>query len=273
MHSRDHRSHLIKSFRKFTLIHMEHRSFKDHFSGHAEQYGRYRPLYPDSLFRYLASVAPARGSAWDCATGTGQAAKALAGYFDRVIATDASERQIENAARDPKIDYRVEPSENTSIEDGVIDLITVAQALHWFDAGMFYREAVRVLKPKGIIAVWSYNLLRVSPELDAVIDELYLNRVGEYWPPERRLIENAYRGIDFPFEEIRPPKVNMFANWSFTQLIGYLGTWSAVQRYKQARDRDPVALLAERLAKAWGHPDTERKVNWPLALRVGQYGG
>ncbi len=190
-----------------------------------------------------------------------------------MIATDASRRQIENAVRDPKIDYRVEPSEHTSIEDDVIDMITVAQALHWFDTGMFYREVVRVLKPKGIIAVWSYNLLRVCPELDAVIDELYWNRVGGYWPPERRLIEDAYRGIDFPFEEIRPPKVDMFANWSFAQLTGYLRTWSAVQRYKQAQGRDPVALIEEPLAKAWGHPDTERKVSWPLALRVGQYGG
>ncbi len=250
---------------------MDHIGFKDHFSGHSEQYSRYRPVYPDSLFSYLASLAPARASAWDCATGTGQAAKGLASYFDRVIATDASERQIENATSDRKVDYRVEPSENTSIEDDVIDLITVAQALHWFDAGMFYQEAKRVLKPGGIMAVWSYNLLRVSPELDSVIDELYWNLIGEYWPPERRLIEDAYRGIDFPFEEIRPPKVSMFANWSFTQLIGYLGTWSAVQRYRRAQGRDPLAMLTVPLAEAWGHPGTLRKVSWPLALKVGRY--
>lgn len=245
--------------------------FKDHFSGHSKQYRKYRPAYPDSLFSYLASLTPDRESAWDCATGTGQAAKGLARYFAKVIATDASEKQIANAAEDQKIDYRVEPSENTSLGDGVIDLITVAQALHWFDSKVFFREAKRVLKDKGVIAVWSYNLLRMSPELDAVIDKLYWDLVGEYWPPERRLIEDGYRGVEFPFEEIESPNVSMFANWSFSQLTGYLGTWSAVQKYKQVRGKDPVAALVEPLAEAWGHSDTVKKVVWPLTLKVGKY--
>ena len=56
-------------------------SFKDRFSGHAAEYALYRPHYPKELFQYLASLAPNRDAAWDCATGNGQAAEMLAEYF------------------------------------------------------------------------------------------------------------------------------------------------------------------------------------------------
>lgn len=245
--------------------------FKDHFSAQSEGYAAFRPAYPEALFRYLAGLAPARQLAWDCATGTGQAARSLAGYFERVIATDASERQIANAIAHPQVDYRIEPAEATDIGQGTLDLIVVAQALHWLDLDAFYREARRVLKPDGIIAVWCYDLLRIAPEVDAIIDHLYRDLVGEDWPAERRLVEDGYRSLPFPFDEIRPPSFAMSASWSLRQLAGYLRTWSAVVRFEQRSARDPTGIIAKSLQAAWGEPDSRRRVEWPLALRVGTY--
>ena len=158
--------------------------FKDHFSAQAGAYVKYRPGYPNELFKHLASLAPARELAWDCATGTGQAALGLVNHFDKVIATDASAKQISNAIPHEKIDYRVAPAEHAPIADNAVDLVVVAQALHWFETASFFAETKRVLKDRGIIAVWSYNLLRASPEVDAIIDDFYENTLGEYWPPE-----------------------------------------------------------------------------------------
>jgi len=250
---------------------MSKHDFKDHFSDQAEEYRTFRPSYPESLFKYLASIAPARDLAWDCATGTGQAALGLAGYFDNVIATDASEKQIANAVPHRKIDYRVAPAERTHIAEGSVDLITVAQALHWFELNAFFTESRRVLKENGIIAVWSYNLLKISTGIDAVIERFYHDVVGKCWPPERRLVEGGYKNIPFPFREIRSPRFNMIGDWPLDHLVGYLGTWSAVQKYKDANGDDPIKLIVDELKDAWGEPENKQKILWPLALRVGTY--
>jgi len=245
--------------------------FKDHFSSQSKGYAEFRPAYPEGLFAYLAGLTPARQLAWDCATGTGQAAGSLAEHFERVIATDASERQISNAPPHDRIDYRVEPAEATDIGSGTLDLIVVAQALHWLDLGAFYGEARRVLKPEGVIAVWCYDLLRIAPELDAIVGHLYRDLVGDDWPAERRLVEDGYRSLRFPFDEIRPPSFRMSASWSLGQLIGYLGTWSAVRRFEQRTGKDPIGIIAGSLQAAWAEPDTRRRVEWSLALRVGRH--
>lgn len=252
---------------------MVHTPFKDHFSKQAAAYSGYRPGYPPQLFRYLASVAPGRERAWDCATGTGQAALGLAEHFREVIATDASARQIANAGYREGVVYEVAPAEHSGIAAGSVDLVTVAQALHWFEPEAFYREVKRVLRPGGVIAVWSYGQLRVSPAVDAVIGHLYEALVGPYWPPERRLVEEGYRSIPFPFAALEPPPFGMSARWSLAQLRGYLGTWSAVQRYKDAEGADPLQAVAEGLERAWGDTAGERTVVWPLALRVGVAAG
>jgi SAM-dependent methyltransferase len=243
--------------------------FKDHFSGASSDYQRNRPTYPDTLFEFLAAQAPGRSCAWDCATGTGQAAQMLARYFDWVIATDGSATQIANAVRAPHIDYRVATAEASAIEAASVELVTVAQALHWFDIPSFFREARRALKPHGIIAIWSYNLLTIEPAIDAVINHLYGPLLDDYWPPERRLVESDYRDIEFPFRQIATPAFAMESRWTLDQLLGYLRTWSAVRRYQSERGSDPVVATGEALLPLWGERESVKTIRWPMPVRVG----
>ena len=243
--------------------------FRDYFSERSDYYKSYRPTYPDQLFQYLAQLAPTTECAWDCATGSGQAALKLASHFDRVLATDASREQINQATPHAKIEYSIAAETNAGISDETVDLITVAQALHWFDTAAFFSEAQRVLKPGGILAVWTYNLLRVSPAIDPIIHDFYRHTLNNYWPAERQLVEEGYRSITLPFTEIEPESFQMQHDWNLSQLIGYLGTWSAVKRYESATGNDPLHDLAEPLQQAWGEPGAVKKTNWPLSLRIG----
>jgi SAM-dependent methyltransferase len=243
-------------------------SFKDHFSKQAAGYAKFRPHYPQKLFDYLGSIAPGRQLAWDCGTGNGQAAVGLASLFDRVIATDASEEQIANARRHEHVAYYVAAAENSGIDSGTLDLIMVAQALHWFDLNRFYQEARRVLKSDGVLAASAYNLLHVEPAIDVVVNRYYHDVVGSFWPPERRLIEQ-FADLPFPFQEMIPPKFEMTASWDLDQLVGYLRTWSSSQRFVAANGSDPVNEIREELGSAWGNPERTRNINWPLTLRVG----
>jgi SAM-dependent methyltransferase len=243
-------------------------NFKDHFSKQAADYAIFRPGYPQELFDYLGSIAPSRQVAWDCGTGSGQAAVGLALVFDRVIATDASEKQIANAQPHEHVEYRVAPAENSGIQSGTIDLIMVAQALHWFDLDRFYAEARRVLKPDGNLAASAYNLLHIEPTIDEIVNRYYYEVVGPFWPPERKLVEN-FDHLPFPFPEFDPPKIEMTTQWDLEHLIGCLGTWSATQRFIVVRASDPLEQIANDLRNAWGNPHQVRNVVWPLTLRVG----
>lgn len=245
-------------------------SFPDHFSAAASEYARCRPDYPPRLFAYLAGLAPDRRRAWDCATGSGQAAVGLARHFGEVIATDASERQISFARPHARVRYHVATAEESGLEAGSADLVTVAQAVHWFDRPRFWQEARRVLVPGGLIAVWCYDLLRTDQDVSAVIDHFYRDVVGPYWPPERVLTEERYRTIDFPFAEEAQPPFRMQKRWSLPDLVGYLRTWSAVARFREAVGEDPIGLVFRDLARAWGPPDRPRRIVWDLALRVGR---
>ena len=225
---------------------------------------------PEALFQYLASVAPARDTAWDCATGNGQAAAALAAQFQRVIATDASVQQIESADPQERVEYGVAPAEFSGLPAESVDLITVAQALHWFNIAAFFVEARRVLKRGGILSVWSYNLLSVSPEIDAFIGTFYHETTAPFWPPERRILEDGYVTIEFPFEELATPSFEMQESWTLDQLLGYLRTWSATQKFVAARGYDPVTSVGVDLGKVWGAAHERRIVRWPLSLRAGR---
>jgi SAM-dependent methyltransferase len=245
-------------------------NFKDHFSSESPNYARFRPRYGRELFAYLASLVSNHRLVWDCATGNGQAAIPLSEFFDRVIATDASEEQIRSAIPSPRIDYRVARAEKTDLEARSCDLITVAQALHWFDLAVFYTEAKRVLKPEGVLAVWSYNLLRIDPDVDAIVSRFYAETVGPFWPPERKLVEKGYRDVPFPFEELNAPEFAMTAEWSVDTLLGYLRTWSASKRYEQELGQNPVSLIESELRSAWPKQGNALLVHWPLAIRIGR---
>lgn len=245
-------------------------SFKDHFSGHAELYSQYRPSYPPELYAFLAEQAPATALAWDCATGSGQAAVTLADHFDRVIATDASAEQVKSAAPHSSVDYRVAPAEASEIDDESVDLVTVAQALHWFDHDAFFQEVSRVLRSDGLIAVWSYNLLRCTPEIDRLLYRYYSEIVGPFWPPERVHIENGYSDLPFPFERLPHPDFAMTTEWNMAQLMGYLATWSATRRYIDEHGSDPLLLIKQELAELWGEPERQRHIEWPLTLHLGR---
>jgi SAM-dependent methyltransferase len=233
-------------------------SFRDHFSSHAADYARYRPDYPGALFDFLASLSPARRRAWDCATGSGQAAAGLAARFEEVVGTDASAAQIAAAVPKPGILYRVASADASGLANGSVDLVTVAQALHWLDRDRFWPEADRVLVAGGVIAVWCYDLLRINPEVDAVVRRLSSEVVGPHWPPERALVERGYGALEFPFEEVPAPAFAMGKLWTFPDLLGYLRTWSANRRFEESTGEDPLRTVEGPLRAAWGEPGEAR---------------
>jgi SAM-dependent methyltransferase len=246
-------------------------SFHDHFSAIASRYADFRPSYPSALFDFLATLVPRTITVWDCACGSGQASVDLAERFERVIATDGSQDQIGSAAAHPRIDYRVALAEQSSLPDHSIGLLTVAQALHWFDLPLFYAEVKRVLAPGGVMAIWGYGFHTVEGEsVNPIVQRYYSETVGPYWPPERKLIESGYRAISFPFAEITPPIFKMEVYWTLEQLLGYLSTWSATNRYIKATGRNPLPALAEDLKPFWGDADQPRQVAWTLPLRIGR---
>ena len=186
-----------------------------------------------------------------------------------MIATDASEKQITNAQPHGCVDYRVAPAEDSGIESGTVDLIMVAQAMHWFDLDRFYAETRRVLKPDGVLAAWAYNLLHIALAIDEVVNRYYYEVVGPFWPPERKLVEEGYRTIPFPFTEIMPPSFRMETRWTLEQLLGYFSTWSATNRSIKATSRNPLEPLSAALSSVWGDPNSPRVIVWPLSIRIG----
>lgn len=244
--------------------------FKDHFSRQSGHYSRYRPAYPRELIGYVASIAPDRALAVDCATGNGQAAIALAEFFTTVVAVDGSAAQLEQAQPHPRVRYERAMAEALPVADHSVSLVAAAQAVHWFDFDRFYEECRRVLVPGGAIAVWTYELFRAGPAIDAIVDEFYENKLGAYWPPERRYVEQAYRTLPFPWREATPPRFELTTDWTLEQVVGYFNSWSSVQRYKDAHGgSDPVAAAAARLATVWPADGTVR-LTWPLHLRAGR---
>lgn len=246
--------------------------FRDLFSGHADLYAAARPAYPAALFEWLAGLVAPRRLAWDCATGNGQAAMGLARWFDAVVATDASEGQLAHATPHPAIEYRLALADRSGLAAGSVDLVTIAQALHWLDLPAFYAEVRRVGRPGGVLAAWCYVLPEVDGGVDAVVHHIYRDVVGPYWTPERRLVEEGYRTVPFPFDEVTPPAFRIVEPWDLGRLLRYIESWSAVQRYRNERGDDPLAPVRPALEAAWGDPSQPREVAWPVHLRAGRLG-
>lgn len=246
-------------------------TFADHFSGHAGDYARYRPAYPPELFEALAALAPRHTLCWDAGTGSGQAARGLAEHFAEVVATDASAEQIAHAAPSPGVTYRVAPADRSGLEEASVDLVTVGQAVHWFELKNFYEEVRRVGAPGSAVAVWAYDLFRVpeSARVEAVSRDFHAT-VEAYWPAERSLVARRYADLLFPFKEIPLPPVTMTADWSLERVLGYLSTWSAVKRCAKETGRDPIAEFEAAFAAAWGDGSAPKTISWPLVLRAGR---
>ncbi|PBQ30288.1 SAM-dependent methyltransferase [Sphingobacteriaceae bacterium] len=240
---------------------------KDNFSLQSEQYLKFRPGYPSALVKFLTEIVRTRESAWDCGTGNGQLAFELSKNFKQVYASDISESQVKEASAKANIQYLVESAEKTSFADNSFDLITVAQAIHWFNFAAFYAEAQRTIKRGGVLAVIGYGLLKTGTETDAVISELYGKVLGGYWDKERKYIDENYKTIPFPFEELIAPEFPNEYEWTFDQLIGYLQTWSAVKHYEKQKNENPVLTMLPELQKAWG-AEIVRKIKFPILLRL-----
>ncbi len=240
--------------------------FKDYFSAQSKGYAKYRPTYPDELFQFLASESSGHTLAWDSATGNGQVAVALTNYFSDVIASDASQSQIDSAVAHPKVKYRVATAEKSGLADRSVDLITVGQAFHWFDEKSFMAEVRRVLRAEGVLAIWAYQMGQVSTACDAIIDSLYNGIVGEYWSPERAMVDQGYPELIMPGAVVPSPDFSISLMWTAADMLGYLQTWSATKRYEAANGTDPVSQIEAELTAAWG--DNERAVIWPLTVRV-----
>jgi SAM-dependent methyltransferase len=242
----------------------------DHFSSVAEQYATWRPGYPPELFSYLTQLSIGHDLAWDCAAGSGQAAIPLTATFHQVLATDISEAMLARAPRHPGVIFRVSRAENSGLRASTADLVTVAQALHWLDLDLFYAEVDRVLRPGGSLAVWCYATLLLGDELlDAILTRFYSEVVGPYWPVERRQVEAGYRSLRFPYQEVPVPEFAMEERWTLPQLLGYVGTWSATQRFREVEGFDPVMQLEKELRGPWRNRESHRSVRWPLSLRAG----
>jgi SAM-dependent methyltransferase len=245
-------------------------SFQDHFSSRADAYARARPTYPPGLFGELARLARGHDLAWDCGTGNGQAALGLALHFGSVVATDPSAAQLAEAASHPRVTYRQLSESSSGLDPGSVDLVTAAQAAHWFDLDLFYREVTRVLRPGGLLAMWCYGLCRIAADIDEILGEFYHLTVGPCWPMERSHVDAEYRSLRFPWPDLPFPRLEIERSWTLPELLAYVETWSAVNRYRESRGQDPMPGLGGALAEAWGTPDQARQVIWPLSVRVGR---
>ncbi len=249
-------------------------TFPDNFSDQAGAYSRHRPRYPAAIFMHVAGHAPATDRVWDCATGNGQAALGLVEHFAEVIATDASAAQLENAVPHPGVTYREAPAEESGLDDASVDLVYVAQALHWFDFDRFYAEVRRVLRPGGLVAATLYQQTEITPEVDVILRRFHDDIVGAHWPPQTKWSHAYYKTIPFPFDEPRklqaPAGLAAEAVWTYADALGYIESWSATQRYKRALDKNPVDEIRTDLEAAWGPPDIQRAVRWPLVARIGR---
>ena len=245
--------------------------FIDNFSTQSKEYSFSRPTYPESLFEFLSTVTPKKNLAWDCATGNGQAAIGLSKYFKKVIASDASKNQIRHGFQRGNIDYKLFPAENAELNNDSVDIVTVAQALHWFDFEKFYINVKRVGKKDGIIAVWSYDMHKINPQIDKVTDRLDVDGeiLGSYWDKETKYVKEKYKTIPFPFNEISVPSFKTMLYWNLHQLWDYMKTWSSVKKYYSENKRDPLDLVRPELNTLWGDELDKKEVTWNINIRAG----
>jgi ubiquinone/menaquinone biosynthesis C-methylase UbiE len=244
--------------------------FKDYFSTQALEYSKYRPKYPAELFNYISGLCAEHKLAWDAACGNGQASVGLAEHFDKVIATDASKSQLEHAIQNPKVSYQQSTAESSGLESGAFDLVTVATAIHWIDTVKFYPEVIRVLKPGGIIAIWNYGHSVIEPEIDKILEHFNRDIIKGMWPKETKKSWDFESTVDFPFTKFNTPQFYLEINWTYSEFLNYINTWSAVQTYIRDTNINPVSFIKQDLAKKWGNLNEPRKIKWELKMKAGR---
>jgi SAM-dependent methyltransferase len=243
-------------------------TFKDHFSKQSSAYKAHRPTYEPRFFKTIASFANNHNLAVDIGCGSGQSTIGLEPYFQKVVGADPSFNQLSNADLGGNTSYFVCAAESIAMADNTFDMLTVGQALHWFEHDNFYSEARRILKPDGAIVVWCYGLFTIDEGVDSVINYFYHDVVGPHWPSERRHVENAYNEIPFEFVNVKRLKIDMTARWDVHAVIGMLSTWSATQKYQDAKKENPIQLIERDLTNAWGNAG-EKAITWPITILAG----
>lgn len=243
-------------------------STKDNFSDMAGSYANWRPEYPPELFTYLSSLSAEHHHALDCGTGNGQAAKELARHYIEVRATDISEAQLKHAVVISNIYYSVGAAEKTGFPDSYFDIVCAAQAAHWFNHELFYKEVERILKPKGVLALIGYGLIEINAKIDRLIKTLYTDILGTYWDVERRFIYDNYSSLPFPYKETQVPSFQIDCKWNLAQLVGYLNTWSALNHYKKENGINPLEELVSELQNQWGNGEISRTVHFPIITKI-----
>ncbi len=242
----------------------------DNFSAQSAGYALYRPRYPQQLYNFLLGNVREKKAAWDCGTGNGQVAAELANAFEQVWATDISENQLKQAPALPNVTYVQTRAEQTTFPSDTFNLITIAQAIHWFDFDRFYQEVYRTAKAGALIAAWGYGLLRIDSQLDPLIETFYSEQIGRYWDSERKYIDEAYQTIPFPFPEIRAPAFAIEVYWNLAELEGYFNTWSSVQKYMAQHKQNPVNEIIEQLRPYWQPAEEKKLIRFPIFMRVGR---
>ena len=243
---------------------------KNWFDQGGQDYARFRPEYPGELAVYLASVAPDAALAVDVGCGNGQLTGQLAEHFSAVVGLDPSADQVAHAAPRANVDYRCAPAERMPLANHSASLITAAQAAHWFDLPAFYAEVRRIARPGAVLALISYGVLRLGEALDARFQQFYWQEVGPYWPAERQLVDSGYATLDFPFAPLAPPALAIHLDWNLAEFLGYIATWSAVRRAREAGREDILQRFASDIAGIWGDPARKQAIAWPINMRVGR---
>lgn len=242
---------------------------KDNFSKQSKLYSIYRPVYPKTLYETLLKDVKNKNIAWDCATGNGQVASELSNYVGQIYATDISQSQLDNAIKKDNIIYSVSSAEKTSFADNYFDLITVAQALHWFNFEEFNKEVKRIGNKNGIIAVWGYSLIKISSDIDKIVFRYYKDKMGPYWDNERRFIDEEYKNIPFPFDNVKKQKFEINLEWNLNDFEGYLNTWSALQHFMKKNNYNPVSEIISELKPFWKE-DENKKITFPVFFQSGK---
>ena len=241
------------------------------FDDGGRSYALFRPDYPPELAAGLASLSPRQGRALDVGCGTGQLTLQLTEHFKDVVGLDPSKEQLVNAPAHARVTWLCAPAEDIPLDDGSADLIVAAQAAHWFDRPAFYAEARRLAAPGAVIALVSYGVLCLdTAALNDRFARFYHEEIGPFWPPERKLVDGGYAGIEFPFQELPAPALAIERDWELGEFLGYISTWSAVRRVVEADRLEILSTFTREISELWNGDECRHRVTWPMKMRIGR---